>query len=464
MKRGPAIGVVPQQSAPAKKPKVVSGKPAQKAQGKGAGGLAQGAGGFAGSRESWWDLGVPQMRHAFKVLCTDGLAAALLGERGRVKDEIQKETGTKLTFSNRQDYFPHTAYRVLGIYSDREDGILRALDLVMHRIVEEGDKERREPPPQGPEHLGKEEGEYVYRFCVTKRMSSQIIGTGGANISAIRQETGAKVFVENDTQMGHRMGRIIGQPEHIVACLHKINEFVQWECGEDHFRVFMGLINFGNKDEAVMEEVLREVGLSGPDGKGGGRKGDNLGKFGGSRGDGPDKHGSAPDSVLAQGANAVPVSNNWGRPMQRIQATGLEAELQRLEEELGQFPAETAQVDYLISFLLESAKVDAILREDSEQNGYIRHTESTTDTNISIDDEVELGDGRPTLRRISLTGALPNVYAAQAMIMLRTKQLAYDAAGDNDDWDEDEATDDVEYLTARLAELQEQLAQVEGRA
>merc|ERR1712083_779759 len=143
----------------------------------------------------------------------------------------------------------------------------------------------------------------------------------------------------------------------------------------------------------------------------------------------------------------------------------MDAELQRLEEELDQFPAGTAQADYLISCHLDSAQVESLLREDGasegEQHGYIRHAESTTDTHISIDEEVEPGDGRPTMRRVSVTGALPNVYAAQAMIVLRMKQLAYEAIVDNDDWDEDEATDDVEYLTARLAELQEQLAQVE---
>ena len=41
-----------------------------------------------------------------KSQCPDHVVAALLGSRGAVKDEIQQETGTKLVFSNRGDYFP----------------------------------------------------------------------------------------------------------------------------------------------------------------------------------------------------------------------------------------------------------------------------------------------------------------------------------------------------------------------
>ena len=61
------------------------------------------------------DPGVPQkLKHAFKVLLPNDVAASLLGSKAAMKEDIQSRTGTKLVFSNRNDYFPKTQMRVLG--------------------------------------------------------------------------------------------------------------------------------------------------------------------------------------------------------------------------------------------------------------------------------------------------------------------------------------------------------------
>lgn len=87
---------------------------------------SHGHGGYHGRSESL-GTNIPRTKHAFKVLITDSLAAGLLGTHGSVKDDIQKETGARLVFSNRNDYFPDTKYRVLGIYAMTRTSYLTCL-------------------------------------------------------------------------------------------------------------------------------------------------------------------------------------------------------------------------------------------------------------------------------------------------------------------------------------------------
>eukprot|EP00913_Durusdinium_trenchii_P018014 g16927.t2 len=141
----------------------------------------------------------------------------------------RQETGARLVFSNRNDYFPDTKYRVMGIYADDANAILDVFTCVMPQLVSFGDEERKNMPTGQTDLCGKEPGEYIFRFALTRRMQSQIVGTQGNNIKFIRSDSGAKVFVENESIMGHRAGKVIGTPQTILAALKHINEFVQCE-------------------------------------------------------------------------------------------------------------------------------------------------------------------------------------------------------------------------------------------
>ncbi|CAJ1441571.1 unnamed protein product, partial [Effrenium voratum] len=174
---------------------------------------------------------------------------------GSVKDEIQQETGARLVFSNRNDYFPDTKYRVMGIYSDDPGVILDVFSCMMPLLIKHGDDERKSQPSGQTDLCGKEHGEYIFRFILTRRMQSQIVGTGGSNIKFIRQDSGAKVFVENESILGHRAGKVIGTPNTILAALRHVNEFVQCESEfEDEFyHGFARIVNFAEAQQRGWE-------------------------------------------------------------------------------------------------------------------------------------------------------------------------------------------------------------------
>lgn len=484
--------------------------PAKRGKGLGkASGKGQHEGRSGGSRGTvpHWDKGVPQTQYVFKALGPDALAAALLGERGTEKDKIQRETGVKLVLSNRGDWFPQTSYRVLGAYADDSDCIISALEAMVQRLKDLGDEELRSPPPAGPEFLGKEPGEYVFRFCVTKRMTSHIIGAGGATISRIRQETGAKVFIENDTHLGHRLGRVIGAPDQIVAALRQINDFVQGDRLDASFIAYHGLVNFGDKDEAKLEALLQEVGLGREGPPSGGWQPEKprqqpLRREPPPQRGGPHRDRWASGTAAASGltprlrpksAQAGPPPGEGGPRAAAPEVPGgagppsgpeaADGELGRLAQEIGRFPPGTAEADFTMEVVVPAAEVELLLADPApeDQEGgvttYLEYVQEETRTLITVQEDDDAGtDGG--VRRLAIVGTLPSMYVAHAMLMRRCQELtaqqrklqqeeeARAAEGEEAGGDEDEDVDgelDPEALKAQIAALQEQLTLVKAR-
>jgi len=195
-----------------------------------------------------------RLRHVFKALCTENLTGHLLGFKGTLKEEIQRETGVALKFSSKSDYYPNTQYRVLGMYSDDGGSILRALEAVVLRIAELAEEERVRPPQPGNELVGKDAGEYIFRFCLTVKMARLLIGNKGATIQKLRKDTNAKVFVENETWNEHRYCRVIGTTDSLMLCLEEVNNLVQAEPWGDDYECYHSLVSFS---EAPVERVDR---------------------------------------------------------------------------------------------------------------------------------------------------------------------------------------------------------------
>jgi len=194
-------------------------------------------------------------KHCVKVLCPDALVTSLMGPRGSTKDQLQMETGTKLIFSNKNDYYPESKYRVLGVFSDDLARLGLMFERILPRIVEMGDQEREVTPSwarETAEFVGKEPGEYLFRICIAKKVSSALIGREGGAIKRLRAETGAKIFIDNNTYAGHQLVRIIGGQDSILRCLERINEVVAKERGsEEEYQAWAQRVNFSEGAPSV---------------------------------------------------------------------------------------------------------------------------------------------------------------------------------------------------------------------
>jgi len=390
----------------------------------------RGGGGFGG------DPGMPRGQFAFKVLCTEGLTSFLLGARGGAKDEIQQETGTKLIFSNKGDYFPGTQYRVLGVYSDEPANIVQALDRVLGRIVELGDDEKARPPAGGPELLGKEPGEYVFRLALSRQMAGLLIGSAGENVKRLRRDTDAKVFIDNDTVMGHRLVRVIGRPDAIIRCLERVNEIVQRDRDTEEFMQFARTVNFSALSPS------------------GGWEGDQAGHPQGDRRD------ERRDDRRDRDHWEQPRRANMGPPPNLDKRTG-EA-LDFLHEDLARFPPGTAEAAYCVSCAIPATRVGALVGRSGD---FVRRVEEESGAKVDIERE-----GKGDFRQMSCTGALVEIYTAHAMMMQRLQDIEAKEARDeaakgrrDDKGDGDgRGRRNPEELMAHIAELQRQLEQAKG--
>lgn len=405
------------------------------------------------------DPGVPRTTCVFKALCTESLTTVLLGSRAAIKEQIQQETGSKLVFSNKGDHFPRTELRVLGVFSEEARQILRALELILIRIIELGDEEKARPPPAGPEHLGKEPGEYVFRLCLCRQMAGLLIGSAGENVKRLRKDTGAKVFIDNDTVAGHRLVRVIGPAASIMSCLQQVHDIIQSDRETEEFQhEYSRVINFSAMDG---DAGRREDGGRGGAGGGGGgrehdrdrRRDDGRGRDDGrARDDGRGRELERErERDHSRGGEHFGGSHSSGKPPRLDRAAG--ELLDMLAQDLSQFPPGTVEFHHCVSCAIPAAKVGALVGRSGE---FVRRVEEQTRAKVDIARE-GLGDER----QMSCTGPLASIYNAHALMMQRLQEIENSERRPSDDRGAGDRKTPEELL-ANIAELQRQLDSVKG--
>eukprot|EP00928_Gymnodinium_smaydae_P088097 TRINITY_DN72240_c0_g1_i1.p1 TRINITY_DN72240_c0_g1~~TRINITY_DN72240_c0_g1_i1.p1 ORF type:complete len:420 (-),score=89.03 TRINITY_DN72240_c0_g1_i1:55-1230(-) len=368
------------------------------------------------------DSGPPRARHAFKVLCTEPVTGGLLAKKDGRKEDIQQNSGSKLVFSNKGDYFPDSQWRVLAIYCDEMQGIMSALGMILDYTVDVAQDESH--PDQRRELLGKEEGEYIFRLCITAQMAGQLIGTRGETVKKMREETGAKVFIDNDSVMGHRLVRVIGAPDKILRCLETINEYVQADAGNADFAEFASLVNFGEASGQHDAGGGGGRGYAAPVGGGGG----GAGAAASSRCDGPP-------------------------PQQRRRQDRLCEGVLRLSEDIGRFPPGAADMAYSMQSHLPADKVGAVVGRGGE---IVKAVERETGAKVTIDSEVIDG-----FRVMTVEGPLMQMYEAHARLM---QHLQVAISSQRYDAHQRAAPQmDASGLSAKISELQRQLDDIKSR-
>lgn len=325
----------------------------------------------------------PKTKFAFKILCPDKLVVALLGSRGTKKDWLQQETGTKLVFSNKGDYYPDTKFRTLGIYSDLPPNIPKALERILSTVIECGNTERKLPKGQTPDFTTDVAGEYLFRLCLSDTASRAVIGPAGTNIQKLRNSTGAKLFVDNQSQHGHQLARILGRPESILDCLRKLHAIVQQGAGTEDFNEWAQTVNFS---ETVPRQVPPPV----------------RGAVGGGEQDGPVAAPHGPPAVA--------------------DASLIDERTEQLADAVTRLPPGATALQYSITCALPLGHIDAIAE-------YLPEVEKASGAGVEIDPPPEDPQeaAAASTRLLSVVGPLLSVYAAHILIIKRSKELEQQA-------------------------------------
>lgn len=379
-------------------------------------------------------------RHAFKVLCPESLVSNLIGPRGATKDELQAETGCRLVFSHREEFYPGTKLQVLIIYSDQPQGIIACLDRVVGALPECVQQEQmNHGDPQ--EFLGKEPGEYMLRAAIPTKASGAIIGPKGVNIQALREEFHARVFIDKGIWQGHQVVKVVAGLENMRHTIVRISEAVQEDFATDVFREWAAVRSFPGDGEAG---IVQESHKGGPPGE------LSLGKGGGKP------------------RFAVKREREPDAP-----AEGRDAFLQVLAETLAEFPDGVLEEAYEMTCDLPRAKVSALIGKSGD---HVRSVRKVTGTNVRFDE----APGQDT-QTMHIKGRLMDTWRAHAMMMRRyhvddlepkRKPLESDPRrhyeGEREEPEQKrpnhggDQSGKIQGLQAQLDELQKQLALVVG--
>jgi len=403
-------------------------------------------------------------RYVFKALCSDSLAANIIGHAGQTRKNIEEESGCSVWISKRDEFFPQTQCRILLLHADNPSQVMSAIEHTISRLADVAEQEGHESAETPL--LGKEGGEYIYRMALPSFVRGKLIGSGGSNIRKLREDTGAKIFVENEVYNGHQLARVIGPSQVIISTLAIINDILQEEVEAPEYEPWAAVQWFspsaapdagkgGHKDKDSRREGPAGAARSPPrGGKGGYDKG------GHDRG-GHDRGGGGPSQLSGPDRDRRARSRSHGRrrsperpePIPEPYDPPEGSPVEVLEGLLGRFPPGAVDMDHAVSCDLPKAAVSALLGEREE---YKAHVERSTGTTITVDKSPG-----PEHLTIMITGPLMWVYAAHCMVMTRYHELEQEKESRRRGGGVAEGTSRVEELQAQLAQLQNQLAEVQ---
>jgi len=388
--------------------------------------------GKAGGKNSTNAAGLGSVRQfAFKVLCTDPLAANVIGSKGSTRQAIEEETGCSVWISKRDEVFPAPPFRILVLHGDDTEQVLRALDSVVANLVEVAGRER---DPESP-LLGKEAGEFVFHIALPTLITGKLIGTRGANIQELREKTGARVFVEPEIFDGHKAGRIIGQPDNIRHALRFINNLIQEEAGSEEYGNWASIQPFGGPSTTPTK------------GKGGSREGPHAPEQRGKNQEGRGNHTSHDRGRRSRSRRRSSRQRSRNsRPGPRAPPSfGRLPEgppLECMDLLARDFRDGELDRNHAVSCTLPRSHIDTLVEGGGE---YIAYIERRTGTSVTISDgEI---DGYSNMM---ITGPLLSVYTAHMAVMKTYHDKESERAA-------------KQQQSLRVEELQAQLASLEGQ-
>jgi len=430
-----------------------------------------------------------ECRHAFKALCPDNLVATLIGTKGARRKQLEEESGAKVIMSGRDEYFPGSRCRILTITGDDRSQVLAMLERITGYLVECAAQEQEKGLGKGSKEdtlLGKEDGEYIFRLSLPHICSGGLIGTRGERIKRMREEVGAKVFIDNETQNGNQMVRIIGPQAVIALALDQVLEIIETEVSPEMMADWVS-------------SPMQGVDQKGK-GKDGGGKGKGKDKDGGGKGRGKDDEGKGSEMCGdfrngnctrgdrcryshgdASGGGPrdeygdfrspprVPIADrrddrrhesyrggrddhNFGYNNE-APPPGADSSLEALGMQMTDFPIGKLDMDYQVSCELPNERVGGLIGKKGDVINYVQHA---TGTKIIFDKELKT-NGEHSSRTMVIIGPLISVYSAHMMMMKR-----YHEDVEREEAAREPPQENVQDLKAQLAALQAQVHAMEG--
>jgi len=409
-------------------------------------------------------------RHAFKVLCADPLAANLIGKSGSTRAQIEQETGASVWISKRDELFPNPPFRLLILHADEPRQIMDAVEAIVPKIVEVGDRDRELGELESP-LLGKADGEYVFHCALPAMIRGKLIGSKGVNIQALREKTGCKVFVENNAYNGHLATRIIGTPDNMRHVLQLLNEavvevadseeFHQWvnsqpqaEGGKGDGKDKRSRDPPRERDRERSREPRRDrdhQDRDRPDSRRGYRsrspaQGRDQAQAGPPRG----RHEEHHDDHVDQGPGLL--RDPRFSPLEELPDL---PPLEVIGELVRQLPTGSADVDHQFSCELATDSLRDVMDDETQ-----RYIEQRTSTTIVLKEAA--GDDGAAYTSIMFTGPVLSTYFAHFLLMQRVHEQR--RAQEEEEAAAGEAEDvDVAELKAQVARLQAQLETRTGK-
>jgi len=410
--------------------------------------------------------------HVFKVLAPDSLVASIIGKGGETRKTIEDESGAKLKISERHEYYPETNCRILVVSASDAAHIMAALEQVVSRIVGVGVEEKekgcgkgKRPPDETETMFGKEPGEYVFRAVLPAQCSSALIGPRGARIKALRERTGAKVFVENDIHEGHQMVRLIGVTEALIQALPTVSEVMEEEMAQNDLVQWAGIMSF--RDPAAGGGRRRHKGGGGGGGAGGGggkrsrrgnSKGDERGSGKGGRKGGEERSGSG-----RQWSRSRSRSRDWDADGYSEASYGRQdfdgAPMETMQALADDFIPGALNMAHAVSCDLPNYRIGGLIGRKGE---YINNVQRETGAQVIFNDLPKGSEA--THRTMTVTGPLMAVYAAHMMMMKRfhEEEAREEAEANPPPARSSREASQVEALQSQLADLERQLTEARG--
>lgn len=364
-------------------------------------------------------------RLAFKVLCPDAFVSSLIGIQGATRKAIEEESGGKLRFSGKEEFYPNSRCRTLVIYGDEAPIVLAALDRIVMRLVDTAENLSDRTGKGGrddPETLmGKEPGEYVLRIALPKESTGRLIGPKGTSIKKLREETNAKVFVDNETFEGHQLARVIGPPDTINAALVQIVDCVESEMSAER------LVQWGQ--QATFEQGSQH-------------------RRGRSRDREPRRNDKEEWNHRSGSQERRPRERDEIGDFPPMDAVN--APLEAMQSLAGSFPTGALQLAHAVSCDLPNHCVGALI---GTKGKFINHVQRTTETTVTFSEAPK--GSEVAHRTLMIQGPLISVYAAHMMMMRKYHEEELK--------NQEEASRESERISqsAVVDQLQTQLADLE---